>query len=66
MESVTLNVVYKHILQIGQMLDNLENVLEIPTVTVSAKELASYKKTLQSMIAGKEGISLSDYKKSQS
>ena len=66
MENATIDIVYKHILQIEQRLEKLEDILEIPEAEISGEELEQYKKTLKAMKEGKEGISLEDYKKSQS
>ena len=66
MENVTLDVVYKHILQIEKRLDNLEDILDIPEIKVSDSQLKKYKQVLKKMMQGKEGISLEDYKRSRS
>ena len=65
MENVTLDVIYKHVVKIEERLDNLEKILELPEVELSATELKKHNDTLKKMLKGEEGTSWEEYKKSR-
>ena len=66
MENVSLNDVYRHLLFIEKRLNHLENIMQIPEVELTAKELAKHNAVLKRMKSGKEGTSWEEYKKSKS
>ena len=65
MENVTLDLVYKHILHIEERLENLEGVLQIPEIQLTAAELKKHNETLKRMTEGKEGTRWEAYKQTK-